>query len=302
MQKINESTTVRDKLWIFGDLADYSNLKYGIKGISQITPVEAACYLGISNLIMVRTRAKPEPPFDQFGIRLSSLKRVVWSIVSGGGFAERVSGAGYYSDIEVPMACDLASKFSNIIGFFIDDLFHPNSKKSQASHFPDWDRRYFLEFPDKDGTIAVYSPSEIKAIKKYTASVERETELWTVFYKHNLGLPKEEVEKYLQEFDVVTFWTWRMEDLKNLQKNFEYFEKLYPSYRKVLGCYMHSYGDRKAIPIALHEEQCEMGLKWLKEKRIEGIVFASSSICDLEIDAVKWTKEWISNVGEESCG
>lgn len=44
--------------------------------------------------------------------------------------------------------------------------------------------------------------------------------------------------------------------------------------------------------------QCQLGLKLLNEGVIEGMVFLASCICDLDIDAVEWTREWIAQVGD----
>ncbi len=68
--------------------------------------------------------------------------------------------------------------------------------------------------------------------------------------------------------------------------------------RKMLGCYLWDYGRERAMPIELMQHQCETGLRWLQEGRIEGIVFLASCICDLEIEAVEWTRDWIARVGE----
>ena len=117
-------------------------------------------------------------------------------------------------------------------------------------------------------------------------------------YTHNLDLPN--IEKHLEQCDVVTYWTWRAEELKNLEQNFYRLEGLIPSSRKVLGCYMWDYGDHRPMPIALMQHQCQLGLKWLREGRIEGMIFLASCICDLGLEAVEWTRKWIREVGEES--
>ena len=40
--------------------------------------------------------------------------------------------------------------------------------------------------------------------------------------------------------------------------------------------------------------------KWLRQGRIEGMIFLASCICDLELEAVEWTRRWIAEVGGES--
>jgi hypothetical protein len=47
------------------------------------------------------------------------------------------------------------------------------------------------------------------------------------------------------------------------------------------------------------ERQCRIGLDWLRQGRIEGIIFLASCICDLGLEAVEWTREWIGKTGGE---
>jgi len=74
-------------------------------------------------------------------------------------------------------------------------------------------------------------------------------------------------------------------------------EALAGSCGKVLGCYMWDYGDSRPMPVQLMRQQCELGLRWLREGRIEGMIFLASCICDLDLEAVEWTRQWIRQVG-----
>jgi hypothetical protein len=76
-------------------------------------------------------------------------------------------------------------------------------------------------------------------------------------------------------------------------------EKISPGSGKLLGCYMWDYGTHKPMPVDLMEMQCNIGLRWLREGRIEGMIFLASCICDLDLDAVEWTRSWIAGVGNE---
>ena len=255
---------IRDKFWIWGHEAGSHNNNYGITASSRMTPVEAAFYMGIPNVIMVRYEGKPAPPFEQHAIALSSLKHVVWSIVGS---------SGQYESNEVALVRDLASRFPNFCGVIMDDFFGDMDK------------------------IAVFTPEEIQGIKKQLTVTGRKLDLWVVVYSSQAGLP---IGRHLEQCDVVTFWTWHAKDIKNLEENFERVEKLSPSCRKVLGCYMYDYGDKKPMPVHLMEKQCQLGLQWLRQGRIKGMIFLASCICDLGLEAVEWTRQWIQGVGEES--
>ncbi|HZU35121.1 MAG TPA: hypothetical protein VFA18_04390, partial [Gemmataceae bacterium] len=68
---------------------------------------------------------------------------------------------------------------------------------------------------------------------------------------------------------------------------------------KVLGCYMWDYGKKQPLALELMQYQCQVGLQLLRSGRIEGIIFLASCICDLELDAVEWTRRWLAEVGDE---
>ncbi len=53
------------------------------------------------------------------------------------------------------------------------------------------------------------------------------------------------------------------------------------------------------MPLDLMKKQCELGRKWLKEGRIEGMIFLASNVCDLELETVEWTRKWIAEVGRQ---
>jgi hypothetical protein len=50
--------------------------------------------------------------------------------------------------------------------------------------------------------------------------------------------------------------------------------------------------------VELMKMQAELGLKWLKAGRIEGIIFLGTPVCDLGLDAVEWTRRWLASVGD----
>ena len=261
-------SSVRDKLWVWGHEAGSHNNRYGLKDLSRITPAEGAFYLNISNLIMVRYADKPAPPFLQHALPLTPLKRVVWSIVGAGGRTDTN---------EVDTVIDLARRFPNICGVIMDD--------------------FFKRKPDENGRIAVHLPNELNTLRKSLVVDNRKLDLWATLYQHNMNLPG--LKEYLEECDVITYWTWRAEELNNLERNFSELKELIPSSRIVLGCYMWDFGDHRPIPLSLMQKQCQLGLKWIQEGHIEGLIFIATTICDLGLEAVEWTKRWIQDVEEQ---
>jgi hypothetical protein len=54
------------------------------------------------------------------------------------------------------------------------------------------------------------------------------------------------------------------------------------------------------MPLDVLRDLYGLGLDWLRQGRIEGMIFLASCICDLELEAVEWTREWIAKIGDES--
>ena len=91
-------------------------------------------------------------------------------------------------------------------------------------------------------------------------------------------------------------WTWRSDDLKDLEANFQRLERIVRPQPILLGCYLYDYGPGRPMSVDRMKHQCELGLKWLQEGRIEGMIFLASNVCDMGLPAVEWTRSWISTV------
>jgi hypothetical protein len=94
-----ERGTVRDRLGIFCCAAnsDFPSMNRR----SVMTPAEGAFFLGVPNIIMVRSSTteskygRLEPPFAQYMVALRPLTRVVWSVVGSGGSNPDASRCGW---------------------------------------------------------------------------------------------------------------------------------------------------------------------------------------------------------------
>ena len=140
------------------------------------------------------------------------------------------------------------------------------------------------------------SAGQLGVIRDRLRNLPQPLDVWIVLYTHNLDPA---LKPYVAQSDVATMWTWKQEELANLQGNLERVESYAPGKRKVLGCYLYDYGEDRPMSVANMEKQCETGLRWLKEGRIEGMIFLASCVCDLELPAVEWTRNWIRRVGSE---
>jgi len=263
---IKKPERIRDRLWIWAHEAGSYGDSFGLPGKSRMTPAEAALYLGVPNLIMVRYNGRPTPPYGQLAISFRPLQQVVWSIVGAHGESEDSDRADVVS---------LAARFHNISGVMMDDFF---------------------QSPEQGKIAPAFTSDQLGDLRQHLTGIGRRLDLWVVIYTHQLC---ETVVPYLELCDLLTFWTWRAEDLTNLESNFATFDRLLPGRRKVLGCYMWDFGANRPMPVKAMEQQCELGRAWLHAGRIEGLIFLASPICDLELEAVEWTRRWIADVGDE---
>lgn len=259
---------LKDKLWIWGQTPDAhhktGNNYYNLPGTNVMTSLEGACYLGVSNCCRVVINDTPKPPFDQHSMALTSMKKVVWSILGASG--SNASG----SDLkEVLRQTEI---FPNIVGGVLDDFF-----------------------TEQDSTPRM-SLAELKNIRSQLQNNKRALELWMVLYDFQLHSP---VKRYLDKCDIITFWTWKSCELKNLDKNFNKFKKMTATKRRLAGCYMWDYGDCKPLAMNDMQYQCKKYYEWLKNGDIEGIIFCSNCITGLGLDTVEWTKDWIAEIGDE---
>jgi hypothetical protein len=259
------TSTLRDHLWLWSHPAGshtHSQDQHGLHGHSTIGPADAAAFMGISNVLFVRYELEPRPPFVTHASPLTSMQQVVWSIEGGGG-----------GDVDAVL--DLTGTLPNLRGVILDDYF---SRVAAG------------DAEETDG------PFSLKAMRQLRARLDARPprlDVWVVLYAHEFG-QEAKLRPHLDLCDVVTLWTWTASELVNLENNFGRFEQIVGGKRRVLGVYMWDYGAKQAMPVSVMEQQCSLGLRWLQEGRVEGMIFLASCICDLELEAVGWVRRWIA--------
>jgi hypothetical protein len=270
--------TVRDKLWIFSNPtnADYAF----VRRRSVMSPFEAAAYMGIPNIFMVQqypgkgeeSLYKPfEPPFEQYTIPLSLLKRVAWSLVGASGVTK---------DWERKQVLNMAHHVPNIVGVYLDDFFHDEGKD-----------------------LASLSLEQLREIQGQIKGPDKKMDMYVTFYARQLKLP---ITEYLKLIDVITLWMWKPEELANVDSYLTNLEQMVPGCRKMVGVYTTALQENRSppwtsMPISLMKKQCEQALGWLRRGRIEGIIVYGGTTLDLRYEAVDWTREWIRKVADSSC-
>jgi hypothetical protein len=258
-------STVRDRFWIFAvpPNTDFERFKRR----SVMTPVESAFYFGVPNVIMVQASTSEskygrfEPPFEQYAVALKTLKRVAWSVVGSGGFS---------AEGETRQVLELAGKTPNFVGVMLDDFF--GTPKN-------WKR-------------AMWTTEELADFRRKLQQTGKKLDIFVTLYTSQMDLP---LQGYFDLIDVITLWTG---DMANLEAHLKKVEKLAPKLRKMAGIYVADYGTGKSRPIEEIKLQCETSLKWLRDGRIEGIIFLGNTAMDFDFESVEWTRNWIREVAD----
>ncbi len=262
--------TVLDRLWIWGQNPGTHHgdtNPYRLPGQNRMTALEGAYYLGVPNCCRVVSLGLPVPPFDQEAMVLDTLDRVVWSIIGCGGSARNSDGA---SDLDEVIR--IARKHPNVSGGIMDDFMN-------------------------EVRLKTYPPSALTEFRRrLNEGVGRKMDLWTVIYTSELDLS---VKEHLAECDIASLWTWDAKDITSLDENMTKLKALFGDKPIVAGCYMWDYGGGNPMPIDLMEYQLDKYYKWLKSGEIQGVIFCSNCIADLDLKAVDTTREWIRSHGGE---
>lgn len=259
----------RDKFWIFGVRAHQDDIylgRYKADTWSRITPAEAAFMLDVPNLMLINCDGIPVPfSCDAYGYAESfiALDKVYWSATGS---------AGFRLGIEEKFICDLAEKYPNVCGTMLDDLFHPFKDDPRAN----------------EKVIAI-----LDEVRTGLNKACRPMDLYMVWYTHQIDSPHIDVLNHVDGFSI---WTSDYTKLTELEKNFEILERKFPNKKKMLGIYMYSFLEGKPIPNEYMEIQCELGLRLMKEGRLDGMIFEDNAVMGIGLPSELWLRDWIKKV------
>ena len=263
---------LKEKFWLFASRAHDDDIFYAKDGVdlkrcrSRITPGEGAHMLGLRNIIMVSSDGIPVPfSVDAYGYMESfcRMKNVWWTITGSAGC--RVGN-------EEEFILDIASKYDNVTGAFADDLF-----------------------------TAGYEPHEVKELleksRKILDKADKHIELWSTNYIANYKIFA--YPEIFEALDGITVWNMYTEEARYMEAQFEVYEKLLPQKKKMLGIYLYDYIKRKPISVDDIMHLCELGRRWIKSGKIEGLIFLTNCNMGLGFECEYWLRDWIKKVGDE---
>ena len=146
-----------------------------------------------------------------------------------------------------------------------------------------------------DGERSDRALSKLRSIREALDQASRPLELWIVWYTHEAELFRPDV---FEPLTGVSLWTWDCQELPKLPERFEALEKAMPHKKKMLGIYMFDFPSGQPVPNSLMEYQCELGLQWLREGRLDGMIFETNSVMGVGLPSEKWLCDWIDRVGD----
>lgn len=173
------------------------------------------------------------------------------------------------------------------------------ARAEASSSYPGFDPQAALQAPapDPGPAPAALAPEDLRALRQRLVLGDRRLDLAVTLYTHQLS-PR--ILPHLEFCDVVSLWTWRAQDLHHLEANVARFRALAPAQRVLLGCYLWDFGTGTPMPLDLMKRQAELGLQWLRAGQVEGLVFLATNVCDLGLETVAWTRDWIASVGPQA--
>lgn len=262
----------RNNLWIWGQHPGcHHACDYNLPGENLMDSAEGAKYLGVPNCCRVVMLDKPAPPFDEEAEKLKDLKQVVWSAVGAGGVKRNSDDK---SDLDEVIR--QAGIHGNVTGAVLDDFF-PS-----------------IENFESNGKRARHTLESIRMMSERLHNFPgRRLDLWLVWYSYQLDY---DVADYVNLCDVVTLWTWKGSDIAALDANITQFVAKTPGKRRLAGCYMWNYGEKKPLTLEEMRYQLDRYEHWIDQGVLEGIVFCSNCIADIGLDTVELTREWIDKV------
>lgn len=251
---------VRDRMWVWGTREARGGGEGGLAAYAEANSAARAAMLGLRNIIIAGGKVLEQAEAVELARESAELGgRLVYEVCPG----EMTGHADDYAD-DARAAHAAAAAVGALEAVLLDDL---TSQQVAGRGMP---------------------VAELARLCDLLRSGPRALQVWGVVYTMNLDHPQ--LSEYLEHLDVINLWTWRAEELHELETNLTRCEALAPGKPIVLGLYMYDYGDGRPMPLDLMEHQCEAALQWLREGRIKGMVFLSITN---EPAALEWTTAWV---------
>lgn len=255
--------TIGDRLWMWGHHADSfasmkgSNEQYNLPYDRRIDMAAACREMDIPGCFVVRWRNLPrKADLDAYMRQFADTKRVGFSITDS---------AAETFDEKVRLGLALADRMPNLTTLVMDDYFNGDHK------------RLGLE--------------RQRRVRRETA--RRGMKLGCVLYSDANGV-KAEYREALDLCDELTFWFWDGKNVGTIEEQVGRLRDLVGAEKPILlGQYMYDFGGKKELSGADMARQLAAASRLLSQKAIHGVIFHCTPLVDMNLDAVRVSKDWI---------
>jgi len=261
---------LRDNMWLWGHpegafnkgtVEDY----YHFEDISRLTPMEGCLYLGVLNTFMTPMRFTVNR--RQYNKSFTTLREVGWECFDAGTNPELIE----------PIIAD-SKEFTNIRRVVFDDF-------------------------KRDGR---HHEIQVETLEKIHDRLHEDKahplDMWMVLYTFEFGLDQKEDEdfmRYIAPFDGIIMWTWKECDVPLIPEKFEVFKKMTPNNRRLFGCYLYNFGERKQATAEAVKWQLDWYLERIKAGEAEGIVLHTNTMADVDYEAYDAALAWMAEHGDD---
>jgi len=200
------------------------------------------------------------PPSEDEYLRVHRCRRILWEMSFEEGF-------GFERPLE-PIA-KLHRAHPNVVGVLLDDFSTTEIKKGAQ--------------PELLARMRRYMPGSMQ--------------LWLVIYSMSLGIPN--LPQYLRHADGISFWVWDPKDLAQLPQSVRRCNELSAGMPMILGLYLYDFSGNKPLSCEQMERQVLAAMQLLRKGECAGLCLLGSSVMDIGLETVDWTKKWIKGCGAE---
>ena len=264
---------LRDKFWLWAHPEGYFNHnenEYGFHDESRMTPTECCLYLGISNIFMVPLQRPVNR--RQYNKSFKPMLGVAWECFGADEKPEKL-------DEIIRESYD----FPNVRGAVFDDFFVKLKNRRKEG-----------------GDLDVASLHKVR--ERLATEGARPLDMWMVLYTWEFGKDPDAdlvAKPMLDAFGGLIMWTWEEKDVGLIPEKFEILKKLSPDTRKMFGCYLYNFGERKQATAEAVKWQLDFYLEKLRSGEAEGVVLHTNTMADMDFPAYDAAIEWLDLHGDE---
>jgi hypothetical protein len=148
---------------------------------------------------------------------------------------------------------------------------------------------------DDFSTTEINRGAKPELLGRLRAAMPDPMQLWIVVYSMSLGIP--DLDRYLEYVDGVSFWIWEPENLPNMTSYVARCHELSGHKPMVVGLYFYDFSKDRPLTNDRMAAQTETAANLVATGECQGICFLSSSVMDVGLESVEWTKRWIRRLG-----